>query len=56
MLRLAHSSSAYLENVWVWTADHDLDIASQDQLDIYAATKYGGQIWSGWNEPKELVP
>ncbi|KAI3194501.1 CAZyme family GH55 [Penicillium roqueforti] len=37
MLRLTHSSSAYLENVWVWTADHDLDIASQDQLDIYAA-------------------
>ncbi|KAJ5613709.1 hypothetical protein N7528_007363 [Penicillium herquei] len=37
MLRLTHSSSAYLENVWVWTADHDLDVESQDQIDVYAA-------------------
>lgn len=37
VLRLTQSSSAYLENVWVWTADHDLDRTSQDQLDIYAA-------------------
>ncbi|OKP10023.1 hypothetical protein PENSUB_4576 [Penicillium subrubescens] len=37
ILRLTQSSSAYLENVWVWTADHDLDRTSQDQLDIYAA-------------------
>ena len=25
MLHLINSSSAYLENVWAWTADHDLD-------------------------------
>ncbi|KAJ5553987.1 hypothetical protein N7513_003946 [Penicillium frequentans] len=37
MLRLTHSSSAYLENVWIWTADHDLDIVSQDQIDVYSA-------------------
>lgn len=24
-LHLTASSSAYLENVWVWTADHDMD-------------------------------
>lgn len=28
-------SSAYMENVWVWVADHDLDKISQDQIDIY---------------------
>jgi hypothetical protein len=37
MLRLTHSSSAYLENVWIWTADHDLDIVSQGQIDVYSA-------------------
>ncbi|KAJ5710984.1 hypothetical protein N7488_005140 [Penicillium malachiteum] len=37
MLRLTHSSSAYLENVWVWTADHDLIVESQDQIDVYTA-------------------
>jgi len=25
MLHLTPSSSAYLENVWAWTSDHDLD-------------------------------
>ncbi|KAL3438555.1 pectin lyase-like protein [Aspergillus tetrazonus] len=37
MLRLTYSSSAYLEIVWVWTADHDLDVVSQDQVDVYSA-------------------
>ncbi|RHZ63004.1 hypothetical protein CDV55_105196 [Aspergillus turcosus] len=37
MLRLTTRSSAYLENVWVWTADHDLDVITQDQVDIYSA-------------------
>lgn len=27
MLWLTHRLSAYLENVWVWMADHDLDVA-----------------------------
>lgn len=25
LLHLTKTSSAYLENVWAWTADHDLD-------------------------------
>jgi glucan 1,3-beta-glucosidase len=33
MLQLTKSSSAYLENVWAWTADHDLD--DGPQLSIY---------------------
>ncbi|KAF3910421.1 hypothetical protein ABW20_dc0105272 [Dactylellina cionopaga] len=35
MLHLTPSSSAYLENVWAWVADHDLDIPAQSQVDIY---------------------
>ncbi|KAJ5142746.1 uncharacterized protein N7515_001533 [Penicillium bovifimosum] len=37
LLHLTSKSTAYLENIWVWVADHDLDVASQDQLDVYAA-------------------
>ncbi|KAL3443738.1 hypothetical protein BJX65DRAFT_298093 [Aspergillus insuetus] len=40
MLRLTRSSSAYLKNVWIWTADHDLDIVTQDQIDVYTARGY----------------
>ncbi|KAI9277912.1 exo-beta-1,3-glucanase [Umbelopsis sp. AD052] len=29
LLQLTKSSSAYLENVWAWTADHDLDAGPQ---------------------------
>jgi len=35
MLHLTASSSAYLENVWAWTADHDLD--GDGQISIYNA-------------------
>ncbi|KAL5041367.1 hypothetical protein BDW71DRAFT_217894 [Aspergillus fruticulosus] len=37
LLHLTPQSSAYLENIWAWTADHDLDVRSQDQIDVYAA-------------------
>jgi hypothetical protein len=37
MLHLTKDSSAYLENVWIWTADHDIDKLNQDQIDIYSA-------------------
>lgn len=36
LLHLTPSSTAYLENIWVWVADHDLDVNSQDQIDVYA--------------------
>ena len=35
MLHLTPTCSAYLENVWVWSADHDIDQNDQDQIDIY---------------------
>ncbi|KAA8567338.1 hypothetical protein EYC84_010368 [Monilinia fructicola] len=32
----AGASGLYMENVWLWTADHDIDDPSLAQLDIYA--------------------
>ncbi|KAF2793031.1 glycoside hydrolase family 55 protein [Melanomma pulvis-pyrius CBS 109.77] len=36
LLHLTTSSSAYLENVWVWTSDHDLDVTAQTQVNVFA--------------------
>ncbi|KAF8312652.1 exo-beta-1,3-glucanase [Clavulina sp. PMI_390] len=35
-LHLTSGSSAYLENVWLWTADHDLDDAAQGNINSYS--------------------
>ncbi|KAH2165080.1 hypothetical protein KXV74_005974 [Aspergillus fumigatus] len=37
LLHLTPKSSVYLENIWVWVADHDLDVITQDQIDVYLA-------------------
>jgi hypothetical protein len=38
MLHLTASSSAYLENIWAWVADHDFDSGpAQTQIDVYVA-------------------
>lgn len=38
MLHMTSKSSGYLENVWAWVADHELDGGpSQTQIDIYVA-------------------
>jgi hypothetical protein len=37
LLHLTPSSTAYLENIWVWVVDHNLDVITQDQIDIYSA-------------------
>ncbi|KAJ6191605.1 pectin lyase-like protein [Penicillium mononematosum] len=36
MLHLTPQSSAYMENIWAWTADHDLDLLTQDQITVYS--------------------
>ncbi|CAG8018440.1 unnamed protein product [Penicillium nalgiovense] len=36
LLHLTSSSNAYLENIWVWVADHDMDVTTQDQIDVFA--------------------
>jgi glucan 1,3-beta-glucosidase len=34
-LHITKSSSGYFENVWLWTADHELDQEDHSQIDIY---------------------
>jgi hypothetical protein len=49
-LHLKESASAYLENVWVWTADHDIEDAEQKQISVYSgrgilSESKRGPIW-----------
>ncbi|KAJ5884731.1 Exo-beta-1-3-glucanase, partial [Penicillium taxi] len=42
------ASSVYLENVWLWTADHDLDSADNTQISVYSGRGLlveGKNIW-----------
>ncbi|KAK2599641.1 hypothetical protein N8I77_011378 [Diaporthe amygdali] len=44
------SSGLYMENVWLWTADHDIDDASNTQTNIYAGRgllieSTAGPVW-----------
>lgn len=42
------ASGVYLENVWLWTADHDLDSASNTQISVYTGRGLlieGKNIW-----------
>ncbi|OAA70752.1 LysM domain protein [Akanthomyces lecanii RCEF 1005] len=51
MLHMTVESSGYLENVWAWVADHELDGGpSQTQIDIYVARgilieSFTGPVW-----------
>ena len=49
LLHLTSTSSAYLENVWAWTADHDLD-NSHNQISIFTGRgiiveSANGPVW-----------
>ncbi|CAO3665510.1 unnamed protein product [Umbelopsis vinacea] len=49
LLHVTSTASAYLENVWAWTADHDLD-GSGDQISIYSGRgilieSKNGPVW-----------
>jgi hypothetical protein len=35
-MHMTPQSTGYLENVWIWVADHDMEVPTQDQIDIYA--------------------
>lgn len=44
------ASNLYLENVWLWTADHDLDDANSTPVTIYTGRglyveSAAGTIW-----------
>ncbi|KAL4962958.1 pectin lyase-like protein [Aspergillus stella-maris] len=36
LLHMTPKSSAYMENVWMWVADHDLDTEDEGQIDIFS--------------------
>ncbi|TGO52576.1 hypothetical protein BOTNAR_0319g00050 [Botryotinia narcissicola] len=37
LFRMSSKSSGYIENSWMWVADHDMDVVTQDPIDIYSA-------------------
>lgn len=37
LMHITPKASAYLENVWIWTADHYIDVLDQTQIDVYTA-------------------
>ncbi|KAJ1549407.1 hypothetical protein HK405_004012 [Cladochytrium tenue] len=51
-LQITSDASAYLENVWVWTADHELDLSDHSQVSIYTgrgmlvqSSSSAGAVW-----------
>ncbi|KAK4866452.1 hypothetical protein LT330_008384 [Penicillium expansum] len=35
LLHITKTGSAYLENTWFWTADHELDLKDHNQINVY---------------------
>jgi glucan 1,3-beta-glucosidase len=48
-LHISSLTSLYMENVWLWVADHNLDYPSHDQIDIFNArtilVESQGPLW-----------
>jgi len=49
-MHITKEASAYLENVWVWVADHDLDDPASRQIDVFAgrgvlSESEDGPVW-----------
>ncbi|KAJ5627671.1 hypothetical protein N7490_009899 [Penicillium lividum] len=49
LLHVTEEASAYLENTWMWTADHDLDLAAHAQINVYTGRgiliESKGPVW-----------
>ncbi|KAJ6109080.1 hypothetical protein N7486_001314 [Penicillium sp. IBT 16267x] len=49
LLHITEKASAYLENTWMWTADHELDLAGHAQINVYTARgiliESKGPVW-----------
>ncbi|KAB8225907.1 pectin lyase-like protein [Aspergillus novoparasiticus] len=49
LLHITSDASVYLENVWAWVADHDLDVFEQTQIDVYSGRgiliESQGPVW-----------
>lgn len=55
-IHMTKDSNGYLENVWLWTADHELDLDDHAQIDIYNGrgiiVESQGPVWM-WGTASE---
>ena len=49
LLHITETASAYIENSWMWTADHELDLSDHSQINIYTGrgvlVESKGPVW-----------
>lgn len=49
MLQIGQTASAYLENTWLWVADHELDLTEHNETNIYNGRgmliESAGPVW-----------
>ena len=49
LLHVTEKASAYLENTWMWTADHELDLADHHQINVFTGRgiliESQGPVW-----------
>ncbi|KAJ5204735.1 glucan endo-1-3-beta-glucosidase [Penicillium cinerascens] len=49
LLHLTETASVYIENAWMWTADHDLDMPDHSQINVYTGRgvliESQGPVW-----------
>lgn len=49
LLHITEQASAYLENAWMWTADHELDLPDHSQINVYTGRgvliESQGPVW-----------
>lgn len=49
------AAALYMENVWLWTADHDIDDATSTQITIYVSNPIVGNISKKEKEEKPRI-
>lgn len=49
LLHITEKASAYIENSWMWTADHELDLTDHSQINVYTGrgvlVESQGPVW-----------
>ncbi|KAJ5819346.1 hypothetical protein N7474_004937 [Penicillium riverlandense] len=49
LLHITEKASAYIENAWMWTADHELDLPDHSQINVYTGRgvliESQGPVW-----------
>ncbi|KAJ5624893.1 Exo-1-3-beta-D-glucanase [Penicillium lagena] len=56
LLHITEKASAYIENAWMWTADHELDLPDHSQINVYTGRgvliESQGPVWM-WGTASE---